>query len=153
MRPKTKSPSREPGLEDRLLLDGVERLSEETGSAGAPLTPGAVRLRALGTLAKGSGLVLLGAAIMAGLVWVGLGGDGALPMLLVAPTYFMGAAYVVAGLTGLLTGRPWDRTPFWVKLPMMIIGGVLVLTAGIAINIVGAQALRSDTVSTPGANE
>ncbi|RKH48708.1 hypothetical protein D7X55_07585 [Corallococcus sp. AB049A] len=153
MSPKTKPAAREPGLEDQLLLDGVQRLSEETGSAGAPLTPGAVRLRALGTLAKGSGLVLLGAAIMAGLVWVGLGGDGALPILLVAPTYFMGAAYVVAGLTGVLTGRPWDRTSLWVKLPMMIIGSLLVLTAGIAISVVSSKALRSDTDSTPSASE
>ncbi|WP_083892230.1 hypothetical protein [Corallococcus coralloides] len=148
MSPETKSPSREPGLESQILLDGVQRLSTETGSSGAPLTPGAVRLRALWTLAKGSGLVLLGAVIMGGLVWLRIGGDGGWAQLLVAPTYFLGAAYVIAGLTGLLTGRPWDRTPFWVKLPMMILGALLVLTAGIVISVVGMAALRSDTDST-----
>lgn len=43
------------------------------------------------------------------------------------------------------TGRPWDRT----QPPMMIIGALLVLTAGIVISVVGTEALRSGTDSTP----
>ncbi|WP_375754268.1 hypothetical protein [Corallococcus exercitus] len=150
MRPETKPPPSKPGLEAQLLLDGVQRLSAETGSTGEPLTPGAVRRRALWTLAKGAGLVLLGAVIIEGLVWLDVGGGG-WAQLLVAPTYFLGAAYVIAGLTGLLTGRPWDRTPFWMKLPMMIVGALLVFTAGIVISVVGMEALRTDTDSTPDA--
>ncbi|WP_223637689.1 hypothetical protein [Corallococcus sp. EGB] len=50
---------------------------------------------------------------------------------------------------GLLTGRPWDRTPFWVKLPRMILGAVIALTAFIVIGVVGVGALGSDTDSTP----
>ncbi|RKG97752.1 hypothetical protein D7V97_33995 [Corallococcus sp. CA053C] len=56
-------------------------------------------------------------------------GGGGLPALVMIPTLFMGTAWLTAGLTGLLTGRPWDTTPFWVKLPMMIIGSVLALLA------------------------
>ncbi|RKG77569.1 hypothetical protein D7W79_14990 [Corallococcus exercitus] len=145
MSPETKPSPREPGLEGQLLLDGVQRLSTETGSTGDPLTPGAVRLRALRTLAKGTGLVLLGGVIIGGLVRLGIGGDGGWPQLLVAPTYFLGAAYFIAGLTGLLTGRPWDRTSFWVKLPMMIVGALLVFTAGIVISV----AVGSAADSTP----
>ncbi|NNC02858.1 hypothetical protein HJC10_08330 [Corallococcus exiguus] len=149
MNPETKSPSREPDLEGQLLLDGVRRLSSETGSTGAPLTPGAVRIRALRTLAKGAGLVLLGAVIIGVLVWLGFDGNGVLPQLLAIPTFFLGAAWFIAGLTGLVTGRPWDRTPYWVKLPMMILGAFLAFTALIVIASVGMDALRSTLDSTP----
>lgn len=149
MSPERKSPEREPNVQGQLMLGGLQRLSAETGSTGEPLTTGAVRLRALKALAKGTGLVLLGAVIMAGLIWAGLGGDSVLSQLLTLPTFFLGTAFFIAGLTGLLTGRPWDRTPFWVKLPMMILGAVIALTALIVIGVVGMDALRSDKGSTP----
>ncbi|RKI44894.1 hypothetical protein D7Y27_12110 [Corallococcus sp. AB004] len=138
-----------PGLEGQLALEGVQRLSAKAGSNQASLTPGAVRRRALGLLAKGTGLVLLGAAIMAGLVWAGIGGNSVLSQLLTLPTFFLGTAYFIAGLTGLLTGRPWDRTPFWVKLPMMILGAVIALTALIVIGVMGMSALGPDANSAP----
>ncbi|NOJ95164.1 hypothetical protein HMI51_19770, partial [Corallococcus coralloides] len=46
--------------EEHLLAGSVKRLAADTGSAGGALTPGQVRLRALRSLAKGVGLVLLG---------------------------------------------------------------------------------------------
>ncbi|NOK20190.1 hypothetical protein [Corallococcus carmarthensis] len=148
MSPETKSSPSKSGLEGQ-LLSGVQRLSTETGSTGEPLTPGAVRRRALRTLAKGTGLVLLGAVIIGVLVWLGMGGNGVLPQLLAMPTFFLGAAYLIAGLTGLLTGRPWDRTPFWVKLPMMIVGAFVAFTALIVVAVAGTSAVRSATDSTP----
>ncbi|MBN8465472.1 hypothetical protein JYJ95_03060 [Corallococcus exiguus] len=138
-----------PGLEGQLALDGVQRLSAEAGSNHASLTPGAVRRRALGLLAKGTGLVLLGAVIIGVLVWLGMDGNGVLPQLLAIPTFFLGAAWFISGLTGLLTGRPWDRTPFWVKLPMMIVGAFLAFAALIVIASFGMSALRSTLDSTP----
>lgn len=128
MAPETKTPPVRDATA-RMLLHTVERLATETASTGAPLTSGAVRRRALLTLGKGLGLVLLGGLLILGMVELGMEGGGGLPALVMIPTLFMGTAWFTAGLTGLLTGRPWDTTPFWVKLPLMIIGSVLALLA------------------------
>ncbi|NOJ98858.1 hypothetical protein HMI51_38845, partial [Corallococcus coralloides] len=84
-----------------------------------------------------------------GLGWLGGRGHAEWAQFLLVPTFFAGAAYFIAGLLGLLTGRPWDRTPFWMKLPMMIVGAALALTAFILVAVMGEQTLRSATDSTP----
>lgn len=141
MAPESKTPPVRDAM-GRALLHTAERLAAETASTGVLLTSGTVRLRALRTLGKGLGLVLLGGLLLWGMV-VGLGmeGGGGLPALVMIPTLFMGTAWLTAGLTGLLTGRPWDKTSFWVKLPMMILGSVLALLA-CAVIIGFTQQLR-----------
>ncbi|MFP2895186.1 hypothetical protein [Corallococcus sp. 4LFB] len=51
-------------------------------------------------------------------------------------------------------GGGWARflvmpTSFWVKLPMMIVGSILVFTAVIVISVASSSALDSATDSTP----
>ncbi|RKH47755.1 hypothetical protein D7X12_01690, partial [Corallococcus sicarius] len=53
-----------------MLLHTAERLAAETASTGGPLTSGTVRRRALLTLGKGLGLVLLGGLLLWGMVCV-----------------------------------------------------------------------------------
>jgi uncharacterized membrane protein YccC len=147
MAPEAKPAVKDPNLEAQLMLSGVARLSADTGSDGAPPTPGGVRLRALKSLGKGVGLVLLGGVIMAVLMRVHLEDLALFPMV---PTLFVGAAYLVAGLTGLMTGRPWDRTPGWVKLPMMVVGALLAFVLILVVGIAGPEALREKPETTDG---
>ncbi|CAM3569564.1 hypothetical protein COSO111634_19585 [Corallococcus soli] len=141
MAPETKTPPVRDAAA-RVLLHTAERLAAETTRTGGPLTSGAVRLRALRTLGKGLGLVLLGGLLLWVMVVVlGMKGGGGLPAVVLIPTLFIGAAWLTAGLTGLLTGRPWDKTPSWVKLPMMLLGSVMALLACFVI-LWFAQQLR-----------
>jgi hypothetical protein len=147
-------PERQPShSKEQALHDAVEKLSSDIGTDDALLTSGAVRLRALKSLGKGVGLCLAGGVVVGVMVWLGISGESSLASLLMVPTLFVGAAYLVAGLTGLLTGRPWVRTPFWVKLPMMIVGAFLALVAIFAVGVFGNQVVRGTEAPRDSASE
>jgi hypothetical protein len=121
----------------KVILGGLEKVTAESGGGDEALTPGDIRLRGLLTVGKGLGLIVLGGVLVAGMVALGIKGGDGLGIVVLVPTLFLGAARVASGLASLLSGRPWERASFWLKLPLMFFAAVLafglVLVTGAAI--------------------